>query len=71
MDLRLRLLFWIPALTYEGVLLTGGWHFAPLEQIANLGFLGALLGFLLACMFTIRQCRREKLNRPQALRSYQ
>ena len=62
MDFQLRLLFWIPALTYEGVLLTGEMHFASREQIATLGFLGALLGFLLACMFTIRQHRREKLR---------
>jgi hypothetical protein len=45
MDFRLRLLIWIPALTYEGVLLTGGRRFASLGQIATLGFLGALLGF--------------------------
>ena len=62
MDFRLRLLIWIPALTYEGVLLTGGRRFASLGQIATLGFLGALLGFLLACMFTIKQHRREKLQ---------
>ena len=62
MDFRLRLLFWIPALTYEGILLTGGSHFASREQIATLGFLGALLGFLLACMFTIRQHRRRRLR---------
>ena len=62
MDFRLRLILWIPALTYEGILLSGGRHFASLAQIATLGFLGAGLGFLLACMFTIRQCRREKLR---------
>jgi hypothetical protein len=62
MDFRLRLLLWIPALTYEGVLLSGGRQFASLGQIATLGFLGAALGFLLASMFTIRQCRREKFR---------
>lgn len=61
MGFQLRLLLWIPALTYEGVLLSGGRHFASVGQIATLGFLGASLGFLLASMFTIRQCRREKL----------
>jgi hypothetical protein len=62
MDFRLRCLVWIPALTYEGVLLSGGWHSASLGQMATLGFLGAILGFLLATMFTLRQCRREKLR---------
>jgi hypothetical protein len=62
MDFRVRLLLWIPALTYEGVLLSGGRHVASLGQIATLGFLGASLGFLLASMFTIRQCRRQKLR---------
>jgi len=62
MDFRLRLLLWIPALTYEGVLLSGGRGFASLGQTATFGFWGAGLGFLLACMLTIRQCRREKLR---------
>jgi pilus assembly protein TadC len=62
MDFRLRLLLWIPALTYEGVVLSGGKDLASLGQITTLGFLGAILGFLLASMLTIRQCRREKLR---------
>lgn len=62
MDFRLRLLLWIPAFGYEGFLLTGGPHSASLGQMATLGFLGGLMGFLLASMFTIRQCRREKLR---------
>ena len=61
MDFRLRLLLWIPAFTYEGFLLSGG-NSASLGQSATLSFLGALVGFLLASMFTIRQCRREKLR---------
>ena len=60
MDFNLRLLLWIPALTYEGVLLSGGRDFASLGQITSFGFFGAGLGFLLASMLTIRQCRREK-----------
>ena len=62
MDFRLRLLLWIPAFAYEGFLLTGGPKSASLSQMATLGFLGAAMGFLLATMFTIRQCRREKLR---------
>jgi hypothetical protein len=62
MDFRLRLLLWIPAFAYEGFLLSGGSNSASLGQIATLSLLGATMGFLLASMFTIRQCRREKLR---------
>ena len=62
MNFRSRLLLWIPALTYEGYLLSGQSESASPGQMATSGFLGASLGFLLACMFTIRQCRREKLR---------
>jgi len=62
MDFRLRLLLWVPAFAYEGFLLSGGSKSASLGQIATLGFLGASMGFLLATMFTIRQCRREKVR---------
>lgn len=62
MDFRLRLLLWIPAFAYEGFLLSGGSSSASVGQIATLSFLGATMGFLLASMFTIRQCRREKLR---------
>jgi hypothetical protein len=61
MDFRLRLLLWMPAFAYEGFLLSGGRSASP-GQIATLGFLGASTGFLLASMFTIRQCRRQKLR---------
>ena len=62
MDFRLRLLLWIPAFAYEAFLLSGAGKSASLGQIATVGFLGASVGFLLATMFTIRQCRREKLR---------
>ena len=62
MDFRLRLLVWIPLFAYEGFLLTGGPRSASLGQMATLGFLGASMGFLLATMFTIRQCRRDMLR---------
>jgi hypothetical protein len=61
MDFRLRMVVWIPALAYEGFLLSGGRSASP-GQIATVGFLGATLGFLVATMFTIRHCRREKLR---------
>ena len=62
MDFRLRLLLWIPLFAYEGFLLTGGPRSASFGQMATLGFLGGLMGFLLASMFSIRQCRRERLR---------
>ena len=62
MDFRLRLLLWIPAFAYEGFLLSGGSKSASLGQMTTLGFLGGSLGFLLATMLTIRQCRREKVR---------
>jgi hypothetical protein len=62
MGFRSRLLVWVPSLTYEGVLLSGGRNLASTGQIATLGFLGATAGFLLASMFTIRQSRRRKLG---------
>jgi hypothetical protein len=62
MDFRLRLLLWIPLFTYEGFLLSGGSRSATVGQIATLTFLGGTMGFLLATMFTIRQCRRQKLR---------
>jgi hypothetical protein len=61
MDFRMRMMLWIPALAYEGYLLSGGSK-ASLGQSATLSFLGASLGFLLACMLTIRQNRRAKLR---------
>jgi len=45
MDFRLRLLLWIPALTYEGVLLSGGRDFASLGQITTFGFWGLVWDF--------------------------
>ena len=62
MGFRSRLLLWIPALTYEGFLLSGEKSLDSLGLIATFGFLGASSGFLLASMFTIRQHRRDKLS---------
>jgi hypothetical protein len=60
MDFRLRMILWIPTFAYVGFLLMGGKNLASLGQVVFVVFLGALLGFLLATMFTIRQLRREK-----------
>jgi hypothetical protein len=60
MDFRLRMILWIPALAYEGFLLSGGKNMASPGQILTVAFLGALLGFLLAAMLTIRQYRRAR-----------
>jgi TonB family protein len=54
MDFKLRLLLWVPALTYEGVLLSGGRDFASIGQITIFGFLGASLG-LLTQLYQVRE----------------
>jgi len=59
MDFRLRMILWIPTLAYAAFLLLGGKNLPSLGQVVTAAFLGALLGFLLAVMFTIRQRRRE------------
>jgi hypothetical protein len=53
---------WIPALTYESVLLSGARSSGSLGQIATAGFFGAASGFLFAAMLTMRQSRREKVR---------
>jgi len=60
MDFRLRMILWIPTLAYAGFLLLGGKTLVSLGQVFFTAFLGALLGFLVATMFTIRQVRRER-----------
>ena len=60
MDFRLRMALWIPTLAYAAFLLLGGKNLASLGQVVFAAFQGALLGFLLAAMFSIRQHRREK-----------
>jgi hypothetical protein len=59
MDFRLRMILWIPTLAYAGFLLLGGKSLNTLGQVVTAAFLGALLGFLLSIMFTLRQHRRE------------
>src|SRR5262249_36380530 len=60
MSFRLRMIFWVPTLAYAGFLLLGGKNLASVGQVVFAVFQGALLGFLLAAMFTMRQLRREK-----------
>ena len=60
MGFRLRMIIWIPTVAYAGFLLLGGKDLASLGQVVFAVFLGALLGFLLAAMFTMRQLRRER-----------
>jgi ABC-type phosphate/phosphonate transport system permease subunit len=58
MGFRLRMILWIPTFAYVGFLLLGGKTLTSLGQVVTAAFLGALLGFLLAIMFTLRQQRR-------------
>lgn len=55
-----RAILWTPAMAYTGFLLTG----QNLRTFNSLsiteGFLGALTGFLLAVMFTLREKRRQR-----------
>jgi hypothetical protein len=49
----LRMTFWTPALAYAGFLLAGGENMPnQMGMMVTTGFMGALLGFLLAIMFT-------------------
>ena len=58
--MKVRAIFWTVAMAYTGFLLTG----QSLRTFNNLsiteGVLGALTGFLLAIMFTLRQERRRR-----------
>ena len=58
--MTVRTIFWTVAMAYTGFLLTG----QGLRTFNNLsiteGFLGALAGFLLAIMFTLREKRRQR-----------
>ena len=55
----LRIILWTPAMAYAAFLLTGGQNLYSASMIITTAFLGALLGFLLAFMFTLREHRRE------------
>ena len=59
--MKIRAILWTVTMAYTGFLLTGqGLHTFNSLSITE-GFLGALTGFLLAVMFTLRQRRRQRL----------
>jgi membrane associated rhomboid family serine protease len=59
-DMKGRSIFWTVAMAYAGFLLTG----QGLQTLNSLSItealLGALTGFLLAIMFTLRERRRQR-----------
>jgi drug/metabolite transporter (DMT)-like permease len=64
--MRLRMTFWTPAVAYAGFLLGGGGNVPnKMGMMVTTGFMGALLGFLLAIMFTLRELRRERASHPR------
>ena len=67
--MRLRMTFWTPAVAYAGFLLAGGENVPnKMGMMVTTGFMGALLGFLLAIMFTLRELRHEgRAGRPSGL----
>ena len=58
--MKLRGIFWTGAMAYTGFLLTGQGLRTFNSLSITEGFLGALTGFLLAMMFTLRQRRRRR-----------
>jgi len=58
--MKIRAILWTVTMAYTGFLLTGqGLHTFNSLSITE-GFLGALTGFLLAVMFTLREKRRQR-----------
>lgn len=55
-----RAIFWIVAMAYTGFILTGQGLRTFNSLSITEAFLGALTGFLLAVMFTLRQRRRQR-----------
>jgi hypothetical protein len=54
-----RMLLWIPAFAYIGFLLSVTNKVGQPGFTITTAFLGALLGLLVAMMFTLRECRRR------------
>ena len=55
-----RIILWTVAMAYTGFILTGQ-GLRPLNSLAiTEAFLGALTGFFLAIMFTLRERRRQR-----------
>jgi len=55
-----RAIFWTAAMAYNGFILTGQGLRTFNSLSITEAFLGALTGFLLAIMFTLRQRRRQR-----------
>jgi hypothetical protein len=54
-----RIIFWTPAVAYAGFVLAAGENVPnKMGMMVTTGFMGALLGFLLGIMFTLRELRR-------------
>jgi hypothetical protein len=58
--MKVRAIFWPVATAYTGFLLTGQGLRTFNSLSITEGFLGALAGFLLAVMFTLREERRRR-----------
>jgi len=61
--MKVRAILWTVTMAYTGFLLTGQGLRTFNSLSITEGFLGALTGFLLAVMFTLRQRRRQKPQR--------
>ena len=58
--MKVRAIFWTVAMAYTGFLLTGQGLGTFNSLSITEGFLGALAGFFLALMFTLREERRRR-----------
>jgi hypothetical protein len=58
--MKVRSIFWTVAMAYTGFLLTGQGLRTFNSLSVTEAFLGALTGFLLAIMFTLRERRRKR-----------
>ena len=57
--LSIRIIVWTVLMAYAGFLMTGSKNLTPPGMTITTAFLGALLGFLIAIMFTLRNHRRQ------------
>ncbi|MBI3476050.1 MAG: hypothetical protein HY010_09975 [Acidobacteria bacterium] len=58
--MKVRAILWTPTMAYTGFLLTGQGLRTFNALSMTEGFLGALTGFFLALMFTLRERRRQR-----------
>lgn len=58
--MTVRAILWTPTMAYTGFLLTGQGPRTFNALSITEGFLGALTGFFLALMFTLREKRRQR-----------